>query len=230
MPFRYASPAISLNLIPSYGPIFGGNRIGVLGSNFDPISEFFCIFDVNGSQITFPGIVFNMSFAECLAPPIDSSAVTQAVTLGVSNNGADFVLSLPYIFYGFMQVTGILPSSGPISGGTSISILGSGFATGLQTFQDGFKCSFGEIFASAKIQSESTLTCISTANAVGRLNIYLYLDNLKIGDTMLYFEYYGEYINISIFLEISCVRNHGRIHFAQFLEAIFSYGEPDTGN
>jgi hypothetical protein len=231
IPFRYSSPAISLNLIPSYGPISGGKRISIFGLNFDLVPEFTCMFDIGGDKVVVPGVAFNISYAVCLSPAVDSSALTQSVTLAVSNNGVDFQLSLPYILFDLIQVNGIFPSAGPSIGGTPISIFGSGFATGLQNVKNNLKCSFGQRLAAAQIQSETTLTCTSPASDVGRLNFRVLLDDSKIGDVMILFEYYGELMKRScicllrllpkVFSILSC-----RTHIAFFFDAVLSNWEP----
>ena len=190
--YRYSSPAVALNLLPSYGPIVGGNIISVIGLNYEESSEFTCLFKTGNTQTTAPGLVMNVSVALCFSPALSPNLLSQSSMLTVSNNGVDIDLYLEYIYYDQMHVKSIMPSSGPSHGATSVLVIGSGYATGLRNIIHGFTCTFGQITVPASIQSSTSLLCISPASNPGPSNLIISLEGLLIADAALYFEYYGE--------------------------------------
>jgi hypothetical protein len=195
--FRYASPAVALNLLPCYGPVMGGQRITVQGMNFEASSEFTCIF-IFDDQTTklYPGIFLNRTCSICLSPSIDYSLPLKNVMVAVSNNAVDIESRIPYIFFENMEIVDVFPSSGPFRGGSMISIIGTGFAVGVETISSGFTCTFGGFSVRGTILSGSVLTCISPASPLGqvdfRCSFEVRVNGMRIGNFLSRFLFYGE--------------------------------------
>jgi hypothetical protein len=195
--FRYASPAVALSLRPCYGPVMGGKRITVQGMNFEASSEFTCIFTFNhqGTKL-YPGIFLNSTCCICTSPSIDSSNALLNVMVAVSNNAVDVDNRLPYIYFDAMEIDRAFPSSGPLQGGSMISIVGTGFAVGVESITSSFTCAFGSISVQATVLSGSVLLCMSPGSPLGQVNFRssfdVRLDGIKIGNFLSQFLFYGE--------------------------------------
>lgn len=93
-----------------------------------------------------------------------------------------------------MLATNLSPSLGPTSGGSAVTVVGSGF-TGAQTDQlDRFTCLFAgppEVRVAASILSDSSVSCASPPARVGLQQLQLALDAETIGGLALYFLHHG---------------------------------------
>jgi hypothetical protein len=195
--FRYASPAVALSLLQSYGPVIGGQRITVLGMNFEASSEFSCIFTFDHQETKLhPGIFLNNTCSVCLSPSIDPSMTLWNAMVAVSNNAVDIENQLPFIYFNAMEIERTFPNSGPFQGGSLISIIGTGFAVGVESISSSFTCTFGSISVQATVHSGSVLTCISPASPLGpvdyRCSFDVRLNGMKMGNFLARFLFYGE--------------------------------------
>ncbi|MCL5260870.1 MAG: IPT/TIG domain-containing protein, partial [Gammaproteobacteria bacterium] len=148
------------SLTPDFGSTSGGDLITVKGTNFitanGPVSVYF-----NGQQATSVNVV-DTNTLTCVTPAqsngiVDVQVVTDNGTSPTSN-GSKFT------YYGSdapVITQAINPISGPVTGGTTINIEGTGFArTSAVTFD------FGSVqvpAASVVINSDSSLTVVSPA-------------------------------------------------------------------
>lgn len=68
----------------------------------------------------------------------------------------------------FPKISGMTPVSGPTAGGTSVTLTGSGFATGVSV-------QFGGIAAtSVQVNSATEIRCVTPAHAAGRVDVTLH--------------------------------------------------------
>jgi hypothetical protein len=87
----------------------------------------------------------------CIAPPLRPGNVT----MEISYNGVDFVSTSPMFTSSDVAVFGSLyPSAVLTSGGTSVTVSGSGF-------DDSILCLFGSLMIPSKFVSGTFVTCIS---------------------------------------------------------------------
>ena len=125
--FSYIPPVRVLDISPSQGPSRGGTVVTVRGSGFvsnDPtISQLYkCSFGLNIVR----AIMINSTHIRCTVPSISSSDLS--VTVKVSTNGVQFTdENMLFVYYNSIQLTNIAPKAGPESGGTAITVHGSGF-------------------------------------------------------------------------------------------------------
>ncbi len=110
---------------PSSGPMEGGTRVTIFGTGFEfPVQVMFGTREANVIDVSYDEIV-------CLSPDYTPTGLTPPVTVDVSvrNIASGLTSTLPGAFtYGeSMFISGNSPSEGPPSGGTQVTIFGSGF-------------------------------------------------------------------------------------------------------
>jgi hypothetical protein len=130
--FDYQPPSIS-SISPSTGPTIGGTVITISGSNFGTsgaveLGGFACmIADWTHSRII------------CTNRPGQGTNVPLVVTVSGQSSQANTQFS-----YGAPSVAAISPASGPTTGGTVITIMGSNFGTFGSVTLGGSACAIGE--------------------------------------------------------------------------------------
>jgi hypothetical protein len=150
------APAVS-ELSPSMGLASGGTTVVITGTGFQPTSEVF--FD--GIAATVIGIPTSASI----------TVVTPALPVGpadikIINPDGQFTLAssafVAQIFGDDMPVIGgISPNSGPVTGGTQVTVSGTGFDPGSKVFIGGIAA------AVAGIRTATTITVISPVLPAG---------------------------------------------------------------
>ncbi|MDH6628971.1 hypothetical protein M2271_006806, partial [Streptomyces sp. LBL] len=115
--FTYV-PAPSLTgLTPAQGPVSGGTTVTLTGTGF-----------TGATAVSFGGVAatsFTVNSATqitAVTPPhtAGTAAVTVTAPGGTSN-------ALTFTYLGFPSVTGLSPTQGPVSGGTTVTLTGTGF-------------------------------------------------------------------------------------------------------
>lgn len=151
-------PAVT-SLSPTGGPVGGGNTVTVNGTGF-----------TGATLVTFGGTagtsltVVNDTQLTVVAPPHLAGTVDVLVTTGSgtsANTAADNYL------YGAAAptITSVAPSSGPLTGGNTVTITGTGFtgATGV---------TFGGVAGtSLNVASDTSLTVVVPAHAAGQVDV-----------------------------------------------------------
>ncbi|MBI2766858.1 MAG: IPT/TIG domain-containing protein [Chloroflexi bacterium] len=159
--FTYANlAAIAVTSVsPSTGPASGGTGVVVAGYGF-----------MGATAVTFGGSpaasfsVINDTTIVAVSPAHAAGAVDIVVTSpsGTSATGAADVFTYTAAS---VVVTAISPVSGPVAGGTSVTITGSGF-TGATAVTFG-----GMAATSFTVQSDTTILALSPAHAVGMVDV-----------------------------------------------------------
>ncbi len=113
------SPVVRVfSLFPSAGSETGGTKVGLTGSSFLNTSSLFCRF---GHQET-PAVYISSTSIECQAPRSTSGAVAVEVT----TNHFDFSSSgKSFLYLDVLRLDSIVPSVGPSTGGTVVSLSGA---------------------------------------------------------------------------------------------------------
>jgi hypothetical protein len=149
-----AQPAIT-GISPSSGPPAGGTTVTITGSGF-----------TDATRVAF-GAVAATSYAVVSATQITAVSPAQATgshyIVVTGPGGTSALVSAAIYTYKVPApaITGIAPSSGPLAGGTSVTITGSGF-TGAT------KVSFGAVAATSfNVVSATQITAVSPAQAAG---------------------------------------------------------------
>ena len=157
--FTYGATQASVaSVSPNYGPIAGGTTVTINGSNF-----------LSGATAYIGGVAcattsfVNFSTLTCVTPA--SSYGTKSVEV----YNADGVVSTTLVggfsySGGTPAISAVSPITGPISGGTTITVLGSNFTQGTIIQVGGINCVTTFI-------SSSSLSCVTPPNSVGAKNV-----------------------------------------------------------
>ena len=117
----YAEPVVSM-LRFDRGPISGGTSVAISRSNFDGGSVFRCRF--GGAEVVASFVSLHNEL-HCVTP----AGTAGVATVQVSLNGMQFTTASPTFEYlAHATISHVLPSAGPIGGGTSVVVVGAGFA------------------------------------------------------------------------------------------------------
>ena len=147
------SPPSITSISPVSGPVGGGTPVTIIGENF-----------VRDTAVNFGGIaaasVTFVSSTQLTAttPAHVAGAVNVTVTNPDTQNSA---LANGFVFGGAVSVTLLKPARGSTNGGTTVTIIGSGFSSGTTV-------SFGDAAATlVTFVNTSELTCITPAHSGG---------------------------------------------------------------
>jgi hypothetical protein len=139
---------------PKKGPAEGGTTVTIIGIDFvHVLGVKFGNTEANSFSVNSPGSITAVS------PAGASGTVDITVT---SANGASATSSHDHFKYGAPTVTRLSPESGPVAGGTTVTITGSGFLPG-----SGTSFSFGKLAASS-VSCSSTTTCTAVSPAASK--------------------------------------------------------------
>ncbi|HEX3795748.1 MAG TPA: IPT/TIG domain-containing protein [Acidimicrobiales bacterium] len=160
--FTYlAGPVVLANgLNPAYGPVGGGTVVTITGTGL-----------TNTTAVTFGGaagtsIVNSSDTSITVTTP---AHVAGAVTVTITANGqtANAVEEFTYVGVPVINADGLNPTSGPTSGGTPVTITGSGFVPG-----DPTTVTFDTSAAtSVVVVSPTEITALSPAHALGAVPV-----------------------------------------------------------
>ncbi|MHC5018853.1 MAG: IPT/TIG domain-containing protein [Planctomycetota bacterium] len=154
--YQGGNPTVT-SVSPSSGPLGGGTFVTVTGTNFFAGATV----DFGGSLATSVAVVSGTQIT-CSTP-----SGTGLVTVTVTNVDTLFG-SLPggFNYAGTpATVSSITPSSGPVAGGTAVSITGTNFVSGASVTIGGFSAS------SISIVSATLITCTTPAGTAGPANV-----------------------------------------------------------
>jgi hypothetical protein len=155
--FAYSTQPTVFGLSPSSGPESGGTALTISGSNFVPSASIKCAFG-DASTTTSAGRFVSTTTVTC-ASPANLAPGSHDVTLSF-DGGATFYGSsnAPFTSYPAVTIFDLLPSSGPKTGGTPVTVTGSNFE-----FSSLLKCKFDNSVVSAVFVSSSEVICHSPA-------------------------------------------------------------------
>ncbi|MBE2285889.1 MAG: IPT/TIG domain-containing protein [Prosthecobacter sp.] len=142
---------------PTSGPTGGGTSVTITGTNFTGATGV----TIGGAAAT-SVTVLNATTITCLTPAGTAGAKSVVVTTPGGSNSANslftYVAPAP-------TVTAITPSSGPTTGGTSVTITGTNF-TGATGVTIG-----GAAATSVSVVNATTITCVTPAGTAGAKSV-----------------------------------------------------------
>jgi hypothetical protein len=163
LPVSVASPTVT-KVSPAKGLVDGGTTVTITGTNFTGATTV-KFGSVNASSFTVKSetTITAVSPAEA-AGTVDVRVTTPAGTSAVSSVDR---------FKFFPTVSKVVPSEGPVAGGTSVTVTGKGFVEGATVIK------FGSTTASSKCSSwkitepkhETTCTVVAPAHAAGIVDV-----------------------------------------------------------
>jgi hypothetical protein len=142
--FTYISPPTVTRISPASGTAFGGTIVTITGSGFSGNVS------VQFGTVRAPAMTVNSSSQITATSP----AGTGTVDITVSNPAGTSATSTADRFAYIPAITAVSPASGPVTGGTTVTITGAGFtgATGVQ---------FGRASAARTVVSDNQITATS---------------------------------------------------------------------
>jgi len=162
-----SSPPAPTAISPASGTASGGTSVTISGTNF-----------ASGATVTFGGtaatnvVVVSSTTITATTPAEAAGAVNVVVT---NSNGQSGTLTNGYTYTSLPVPTAISPTSGTTSGGTSVTISGTNFASGATV-------TFGGTAAtSVVVVSSSSITATTPAEAAGMVNVVVTNSNGQSG-------------------------------------------------
>ncbi len=149
-------PPTITSINPNNGPLAGGTVVTITGTNFEGTVNV-TIGGVSAGAVTVNGDKTQVSFATPpAATPGARDVVVGSDTHGTVTLGGGFTYNPP------PTITTIAPASGPATGGTPVTITGTGFG-GVVSVRFGFLTATGVV-----VNSANQLTCITPAGTAGQ--------------------------------------------------------------
>jgi hypothetical protein len=173
--FTYeAQPVISTSgIVPDQGPTAGGNTVTITGSNFGPDSTVAfgtnagtgVVVAANGDSLTVVAPASTLASADHSGPV----GVTVTDGGGTSNSQTYTYVAVPIINN---NATGIVPDSGPVGGGTNVTISGTFTTLGTTTVDFGTAAATNVMVVSGTtITATSPQSPLTTNGGVGTVNV-----------------------------------------------------------
>jgi len=157
--FTYSSStSVSVSAVsPSQGPTTGGTVVTVTGTGFQ-----------TGATVVFGGIqstavtITSPTQIDAMSPSESSGSVALNVT---DTDGQSGSMPSAFTYTSAPTLSSVSPNTGPATGGTTVTILGSGF-------QSGTNVAFGGISAaSVTFVSSTEIQAVSPSSAAGTVSI-----------------------------------------------------------
>ena len=165
--FEYLPDAILSAIVPKSGPVGGGTAVSMIGTFFAASAT--CVF---GNTRTSAALHVSSTLAICLSP---AAVEPGAFTISLSNShipaavggigerrGLEFVYNLP------MTLIIAFPNSGPAKGGTTVTLIGSGFSLSIYDCN----CRFGvNYWGPPHFVTSSVVECAVGEHSPGNVSI-----------------------------------------------------------
>lgn len=154
--FEYTQGPTITGLSPNFGPPSGGNTVVITGANF--ILKDATLYDVPVSEVLFGGasaafVVESSTRIVATAPP---GTGTVQVTLKHPLAGlSQFTSAANYGYSAGPLITSISPDSGPVVGGTVVTITGTGFLPGATVKFGATQATFATVVSPTRIDVTS---------------------------------------------------------------------------
>lgn len=155
--FRYVAAPVLTAITPVHGPVQGGTRLTLTGSNFLP-----------GAVVQLGGVP---AFAVDVSSSTTITAVSNAGAAGVVDakvinpDTQNSTLAAAFTYDGAPTLASLTPVSGSTAGGTTVTLTGSGFLAGASVV-------FGTTAATGvTVTSPTELTAVTPARPVGVVSV-----------------------------------------------------------
>jgi len=150
-------PPTVLSVGPVAGPAIGGTSLTVTGTGFLSGASV----SVGGVACTSVTVVLSTSIT-CTTGAGSAGAQDVVVTNTDTQAGTGAGV---FTYVAAPTVTGVLPSSGPAGGGTSLTVTGTGFLSGASVSVGGVACT------SVTVASSTSITCTTGAGSAGAQDV-----------------------------------------------------------
>jgi IPT/TIG domain-containing protein len=161
---------------PTAGPTSGGTVVTITGTGFQAGASV-----AFGAASSTAVTVTSSTEIDAISPPASSGTVAITVT---NPDGQSTSLPSGFTYSSGLTLSSISPSTGPVTGGTTVTLLGSGF-------QSGASVSFGGIAAtSVKLVSSTEIQAVSPVSPAGTVTIVVTNSDSQGGTLESAFTYY----------------------------------------
>ncbi|WP_055591760.1 IPT/TIG domain-containing protein [Streptomyces hirsutus] len=126
IPFYYVGAPFKQSLSPAFGSTAGGDTITINGTGFSSATSVSF-----GANTAVPTVVSDSQLTVVAPAGAAGSVGVSVTTAGGTNNG------LSYTYVAAPTVTSVVPTEGPESGGTAVTLTGTGFTSTNQVTFDG---------------------------------------------------------------------------------------------
>ena len=148
-------PTVS-SVSPNSGSVAGGTAVTITGTNFAAGATVTLLLAVASSIV-----VVNSTTITATTPADSAGVVTVTVTVG----GQSGSLASAFTYIGQPTLSGVSPNSGPVAGGTAVTITGTNFAAGATV-------TFGSVAATnLVVVNSTTITAITPAGSTGAVTV-----------------------------------------------------------
>ncbi len=175
--FTYVAAPTVTGLSPTSGPSAGGTTVFIVGTNFTTATTI----SFGGTAVTQGAYVSSTQFS--VVSPAGTGVVdVLATTAGVTsvNTAAD-----DFTYIAAPTVTSISPTSGPSTGGTVVTITGSGFSTTAGQTGITFRSPADVTFPATNVSCATTSTCTATSPAgTGVVSVRIIVSGQTSADTV----------------------------------------------
>merc|ERR1711998_511897 len=145
-------------IYPLTGLESGGTLVEVHGANFRDLNTAYCKFAFTSGDVVVSARWVMSSRLECISPVGRATEyVPVEVTMNDQNYSDD---NVQFEYQGAAHVENVLPSKGPIDGGTYVRVEGSGFAE-RSSLLSYLYCRFNSSTVPANFNSSTLLICVS---------------------------------------------------------------------
>jgi hypothetical protein len=158
---------------PKKGPAAGATAVRITGTNFAGVTAV-----KFGAKEAVGFTVNSLNSITATSPAGSTGKVDITVTTA---NGTSAINSKDHFTYGSPTITGLSPAHGPASGGTEVTVTGTGFEAG----KSGTAFKFGKAMGtSVNCSSKATCTVTSPAGANGPVNVIAIVAGKKSSKTI----------------------------------------------
>ncbi|WP_191330423.1 IPT/TIG domain-containing protein [Frigoribacterium sp. ACAM 257] len=168
LPFTYLAPAstapLLLSLTPASGPVGGGTVVTISGSGFTPGGT---TVSIDGGAPRTPSFVSIDGTSLTFTTPADTAGPVPVTVTTAGGTSAPLTFTYVAAPAGAPVLASLTPSSGPVGGGTTVTITGTGFTAGSTVSVDG-SAPIAPITVSA---DGTSLTFATPAHAAGLVGV-----------------------------------------------------------
>jgi N-acetylneuraminic acid mutarotase len=155
--FTYNDSPVITRVTPDNGRLAGGTRITVQGSSFLPGARVLIRIEGGNYREALSSEAMSSSVIVATTPP--GSPGTKDVVV-LNSDGQEVVLPEGYTYNPMPTITRLIPNHGPSSGGSTITVEGSGFLLGARVV-------IGERPATTMVRDDMTIEAVAPPNPQG---------------------------------------------------------------
>ncbi len=156
--YTYETGPSLTSISPVAGALGGGTLVTLTGTSFTSGATV-----ILGGQSCSSVNVLNSTTATCLTAP--NSAGTYDVTI-TNPDTQSSTLTASYTYQAAPTISSIAPVSGPLAGGTAVTITGTGFHVGITADLGGATCN-------VTLVTSTQVFCTTTAHAAGVVSVHV---------------------------------------------------------